>query len=381
MDLSLYIHIPFCVQKCLYCDFASTADSTVTHDEYVSAVIREMEIRSLALPEPAHAETLYIGGGTPSLLAPLLVDVLVSAARRHYSLAANAEVTLEANPGTVTGESLAGYRAAGINRLSMGVQSLDDGMLSVLGRLHTAGQAREAVAQARSAGFGNVGIDLIHGLPGQTLPGWEDTLSQAVALAPEHISAYGLSIEEGTPFHAMLRKGEIDLPDEESAVRMLEMTGEFLSAAGYEHYEIANFARPGFRSRHNQCYWKRGNYLGFGAAAHSFLRRPGYGRRWENPADMRDYCSSAESGEMPAVGEQVLTREDARAESLFLGLRLLEGVSPARIGSEFGEPLSEAFPGVLERLAADGLVVYEGSRLRLTRRGLLLANRVFAAFV
>jgi oxygen-independent coproporphyrinogen-3 oxidase len=263
----------------------------------------------------------------------------------------------------------------------MGVQSLDDRMLSMLGRVHTAAQAREAIALARSVGFGNVGIDLIHGLPGQSVPGWQDTLRQAVALAPEHISAYGLSIEEGTPFHAMLRKGEIDLPDEESAVRMLEMTGELLTAAGYEHYEIANFARPGFRSRHNQCYWKRGNYLGFGAAAHSFLRRPGYGRRWENPADLHAYCSSAKSGEMPAVGEQILTKEDARAESLFLGLRMLDGVSPADIGAEFGESLSEAFPGVLERLVADGLVEHEGPRLRLTCRGLLLANRVFAAFV
>ncbi|GAM08538.1 oxygen-independent coproporphyrinogen-III oxidase-like protein YqeR [Geobacter sp. OR-1] len=379
VNLSLYIHIPFCVRKCLYCDFASSELPGVTHEEYVAAVVREMESRAKDLPEPAKTETMYIGGGTPSLLAPQLVEQLISAAQNHYHLAADAEITLEANPGTVTAESLAGYRSAGVNRLSIGVQSMDDAMLAILGRIHTAQQAREAVAIARQAGFDNIGIDLIHSLPGQTLDHWEQTLHDALALAPEHISVYGLTIEDGTPFAAMAESGEIALPAGDDSATMFEMAIALLPASSYEHYEIANFARPGRRSRHNQVYWRRGNYLGFGASAHSFLRAPGFGKRWSNTPDIGEFCRA---GSSPHTGEDVehLTKQDAMGESLFLGLRMLEGIDPEDFRNEYGESIDEAFPGVLDRHTGNGLLHKIGPRIALTGRGILLANLVFADF-
>jgi len=381
MLLSLYLHIPFCTRKCRYCDFASQAGSSIPPEEYVAAMLREMALRRQSFPRQPEVTTLYIGGGTPSLLAPRLIEPLIDAAAEHYALSATAEITLEANPGTVTLESLAGYRAAGVNRLSLGVQSLDDRLLEMLGRIHTAAEARQAVDMARAAGFDNLGIDLIHSLPGQTLTAWEETLAEAVALGPEHISAYGLSIEEGTPFHAMLEQGKLELPAEETAARMLETTMELLPAAGYAQYEIANFSRPGRRSRHNQVYWQRGNYLGFGAAAHSFLREPLFGRRWNNPPLPQDYLHALAAGILPDEQAMLLSRRDAMGEAVFLGLRLLEGIDPAAFADEFGEPLETAYPGVLKRHCADGLLQETDGRINLTKRGLLLANRVFASFV
>jgi len=304
---------------------------------------------------------------------------VLQAARENYLLDVDAEITLEANPGTVTLESLAGYRDAGVNRLSVGIQSFDDRQLAHLGRIHTADQAREALALARRAGFANVGIDLMHGLPGQSLPQWEGTLRQAVALEPEHISAYGLSVEEGTPFADLAASGDLRLPDEETAAGMFEMAALFLAAAGYEQYEISNFARPGYRSRHNQVYWRRENYLGFGAGAHSFVRHPGFGLRWENPRGLDEYADRLrETGEPVA---EAVSRDDAMAEFFFLGLRMLDGVDGAEFAAEFGVTADEAFPGVIGRLAAAGLLVKEGERVSLTRQGLLLANRVLVEFV
>jgi len=381
MELALYVHIPFCLRKCLYCDFASFADAPVPPAAYVAALVREMELRAARLARPVTAATLYLGGGTPSLLAPELVAGVVAAARRQFSLSDAAEVTLEANPGTLTVETLAGFRAAGVNRLSLGVQSFDDRLLAGLGRIHTAREAEAAVHLARTAGFSNLGLDLIHGLPGQDPTGWERDLRRATALAPEHISAYALAVEEGTPFHRLAATGELALPPEEEAVRMFEQTSEVLTACGYEHYEIANFARPGYRSRHNQVYWQRGPYLGFGAAAHSFLPTPGWGIRWRNPADPAAYRAALDRGGLPAGEVTPLSRQEAMGEWFFLGLRLREGVDLAAFPQEFGLTVAEAFPGVLDRLAGQGLVEVAEDRLRLTPKGLLLANQVFLAFL
>ena len=381
MRISLYIHIPFCLQKCLYCDFASSADATVGHEEYATAVIREMELRARALPGQVEATTLYFGGGTPSLLAPQLISNLIDAAARLFSLTSEAEIALEANPGTVTGEKLAGYGLAGVNRLSLGVQSFDDRMLALLGRIHTAQQAREAVTLARESGFSNLGIDLIHSLPGQSVKEWEGVLRQAAALQPDHVSAYGLSVEEGTPFHALMERGEVMLPDQETAAEMICATMDLLASHGYEQYEIANFAKPGRRSRHNQVYWRRGSYLGFGAAAHSFLREPEFGRRWHNPVDLSDYFSRVTLGELPAQDEMMLSRREAMEETLFLGLRLLEGVSTEAFEREFSEPISGVFPGVIEKYLSNGLLAESNGNVCLTRKGLLLANQVFTDFV
>jgi oxygen-independent coproporphyrinogen-3 oxidase len=379
-SLSLYLHIPFCVQKCRYCDFNSVAVAPFSLEEYTDLLLREMAQRAATFETPVTAATLYFGGGTPSLLEPVLVARLIEAAVHHFHLTVDAEVTLEANPGTVTAATLGGYRAAGVNRLSLGVQSLDDRFLALLGRVHTAAESRRAVSLARRSGFDNLGIDLIHSLPGQTLGQWRETLREAVALGPEHVSAYGLAIEEGTPFAASLARGELDLPDEDESVRMIETTRDTLAVAGFEPYEIANFAKAGRRSRHNQVYWQRGSYLGFGAGAHSFLAS-GWGVRWHNPPELTAYRSMVDAGVPADLDRAVLTEQEARSEFMFLGLRLLEGVSGAAFRAAFGLELAEAWPTEIDAQVAAGLLARDGDRLCLSRSGLLLANRVFAAFV
>lgn len=381
MLTSLYIHFPFCLRKCLYCDFNSLAGSPVRTDEYVATVVREMALRAERLSAPVTAPTLYFGGGTPSLMAPGQVERVIEAAARLYGLAADAEITLEANPGTVTRETLAGYRAAGVNRLSLGVQSFNDTYLELLGRIHSAREARGAFAMARETGFGNIGIDLIHSLPGETRADWLDDLARAVGLGPEHISAYGLTIEEGTPFHDLKREGKLLLPDEDEGVRMFRQTGEFLSGSGYDHYEVSNFALPGFRSRHNQVYWRRGNYMGFGAGAHSFLRSPSFGMRWRNTLSPETYRQAISRAEFPHEELTTLMERDAMAEFLFLGLRMSEGVECGLFRREFGVALEDAYPGVLPGLIADGLLECRDGWLRLTGNGVVFSNQVFLRFV
>jgi oxygen-independent coproporphyrinogen-3 oxidase len=381
MRTALYIHFPFCVQKCRYCDFNSVADTQIDAGEYVAGLTREMTLRARMLTAPVSAPTLYFGGGTPSLLPPRLVGALVETATRLFGLDADAEITLEANPGTVTPDTLAGYRAAGVNRLSFGVQTFNDPLLARLGRLHTAAEAIRGFEAARAAGFGNVGIDLMHSLPGEDLSHWQDDLKQGAALAPEHLSVYALSVEEGTPFHRLAQQDLLQLPDEDESAAMLEWTGLFLRTAGFDQYEIANFARPGFRSRHNLGYWRRANYLGFGAGAHSFLREPGSGRRWGNVPAPAPYLTMVASGTLPEVDPVQLTMREAMEEFLFLGLRVLDGVDGAQFRREFGISLPEAFPGEISRLVADGLLEQQGEYCRLTSRAVPVANRVFVRFV
>lgn len=381
MQAYLYIHFPFCLKKCLYCDFNSLAGSRIAPETYAVAVVHEMEQRAATLPAPVSAPTLYLGGGTPSLMEPGQVARLIDTAIKLYGLAGDAEVTIEANPGTLTAEKLAGYRAAGVNRLSLGVQSFSDEMLALLGRVHTVREALDAFAAARGAGFANIGIDLIHSLPGETPAGWREELARAVSLGPEHISAYALTVEEGTPFHLLAREGSLTLPGEEEGELMFLETAELLRQAGYEHYEISNFALPGFRSRHNQGYWRRGNCLGFGAGAHSFLRSPGFGARWRDTLSPDAYLESVSRGVLPGEDLIALTERDAMAEFFFLGLRMLEGVEPELFRREFGLTVEEAFPGEIPKLIAEGLIDCRDRFLRLTGRGLSLANQVFMRFV
>jgi len=379
--LSLYIHVPFCVRKCAYCDFASSADSGIPHEEYGAGVIREMEIRAGLLHGQVVAETLYLGGGTPSLLPPDLVAGFVSTARGRYALDPKAEITLEVNPGTVTPEKLAGFREAGVNRISLGVQSLDDRMLAILGRAHTSADAREAVALARGAGFDNLGLDLIHSLPGQTPEAWEEELRRAISLGPEHISAYGLTLEEGTPLHRLRDEGGLTLPDDEIGAILYRMTSDILGAAGYEQYEIANFARPGRRSRHNQVYWRRQSYLGFGAAAHSFLTDTPFGRRRYNIADPAEYLDFLAAGKLPEEASAILTRREAMAETFFLGLRTTEGVDTERFRESFGETAEEVYGPELAYLLGAGLLERRNNRLSIPDRLLVLSNQILVKFV
>ena len=381
MRAGLYIHFPFCLKKCLYCDFNSAADSRVPPRDYVELLLREMELRRRALPEPAQAPTLYFGGGTPSLMAPELVGRLVERAAGLFGLEADAEVTLEANPGTLTPEKLAGYRAAGVNRLSLGIQSFEDRLLAMLGRVHTAREAVAAFEQARRAGFDNISIDLMHSLPEQSLAQWREALARGIELSAEHVSAYALSVEEGTPFAGLHDAGKLPLPVEEEGARMFEATSELLSAAGYLHYEISNYARPGRLSRHNGAYWSRASYLGFGAGAHSLLNLDGLGRRWKNAAELDGYLAAIGRDAIPEQETELLTLEEAVSEHFFLGLRMLGGLDLEPLESRYGARALARHLAEVARLESCGALIREGSRVRLAPGSVIVANSIFSRFL
>jgi oxygen-independent coproporphyrinogen-3 oxidase len=381
MRTGLYIHFPFCLKKCLYCDFNSAASSPETREDYAELLLKEMELRQRELPVPVRAATLYFGGGTPSLMSPEQVGSLVEAAASRFGLEAGAEVTLEANPGTLTPERLAGYRAAGVNRISLGIQSFEDRLLARLGRVHSKKEALAAFDAARRAGFNNLSIDLMHSLPGQSPRQWRDALEQGIALAPEHISAHALSVEEGTPFADLLAAGELPLPEEEQAAAMFEVTGELLEGAGYQHYEISNFARPGRTSRHNGAYWSRDSYLGFGAGAHSFWNNDGLGVRWCNAEDPQQYREAIAGGSIPQREREALTLEQAVSEAFFLGLRVLTGLDLARLESLYEQAALAPHLAEVARLAESGLLVREGDLVRLAPGAVILANGVFERFL
>ena len=298
-----------------------------------------------------------------------------------FGLTADAEITLEANPGTVNHTRLAAFRKAGVNRLSLGIQSFNDSLLATLGRIHTAQQALDTFGAARTAGFGNIGIDLIHALPGQSEDMWQADLEQALRLAPEHISVYGLSVEEGTPYASRYGKDDGLLPDQDLAAGMFEQADSLLTAHGYEHYEIANYALPGLRSRHNSGYWLRDGYLGLGCGAHSLLNDTRYGTRFSNTPDLNEYRADIKNGILPRRNVTTLSREDAMAEYMFLGLRMADGVDPAAFELEFGVALDHIHGKVIHGFKPAGLLELANGRLRLTQRGMLLSNQVFSEFL
>lgn len=381
MRAGLYIHFPFCLKRCLYCDFNSTAAAGEDPRRYVELLLSEMELRHAALPEPVTAPTLYLGGGTPSLMAPDLVGRLIEAAVRYFGLEGDAEVTLEANPGTLSPERLAGYRSAGVNRLSLGVQSFEDRLLQRLGRVHTAGEAVACIEASRRAGFDNISIDLMHSLPEQSLSQWQWALNRAASLGPEHISAYALTVEPGTPFERLLEEGGLPLPGEEEAALMFEMTSRSLAGAGYLQYEISNFARPGRASRHNLSYWSRLSYLGFGAGAHSLWNGDGLGRRWKNACDLPGYTGGIAGGAIPEQDAELLSLEDAVSECFFLGLRVLGGLDLAPLAALYGEKALKRHLAEVEGLEQAGKLVREGSVIRLAPDAVIVANSIFSRFL
>jgi oxygen-independent coproporphyrinogen-3 oxidase len=381
MFTRLYIHIPYCRQKCPYCAFFSQELTGGDLHRYAGLLRQEMSLAAEQVTPRQRLDSIYFGGGTPSLLDPQQITDLLLQAERLFGVTTHAEVTLEANPGTVDFQRLSGFRQAGVNRLSIGIQSFDDRMLSSLGRIHSAQQAREAFAAARLAGFANIGIDLIHALPGQTNAMWQAELRQALQLAPEHLSIYGLTIEEDTPFAERYDSDSPLLPGEDLAAEMFETADEFLKTNGYEHYEIANYARPGFRSRHNSGYWKRDGYLGLGAGAHSFLRDGRYGTRFSNAADLEEYRTALHAGSLPRRDITPLAGADAMAEFLFLGLRMSDGVVFDTFEHEFGTGLNDVYGQQITTLLKQGLLTEDTCGIRLTRRGMLLSNQVFQRFL
>ncbi|MBK5274359.1 MAG: radical SAM family heme chaperone HemW [Desulfuromonadales bacterium] len=377
----LYIHIPFCRRKCHYCAFFSRENADGDLERYTELLQREMLLAAETTNPQQGLDSIYFGGGTPSLMEPQQISRLIDRAVELFGVAANAEITLEANPGTVDFQRLADFRQAGVTRLSLGIQSFDDRMLTALGRIHTADQAREAFRAARRANFANIGIDLIHALPGQTLNMWRSDLHQALHLAPEHLSIYGLTIEEDTPFAAKFIGDTPLLPDEELAACMFEAADTLLPAYGYEHYEIANYARAGFRSQHNSGYWKRDGYLGLGAGAHSYLRDSGYGTRFSNAADLDAFTTALHNDTLPRTDIMTIARVDAMAEFLFLGLRMSDGVLFKTFEQAFGAGLKQLFAQKIGVLLAQGLLTEDVSGIRLTLRGMLLSNQVFQQFL
>ncbi|NTV50506.1 MAG: radical SAM family heme chaperone HemW [Geobacteraceae bacterium] len=373
----LYIHVPFCVQKCHYCAFVSNTPQKNELLDYPALLIRELQLRTSGT---CPVTSVYFGGGTPSLLQPQQLALLLEEITDQTGIQADAEITLEVNPGTVDEISLKQFRNAGVNRISLGIQSFDDRFLKIMGRIHTTGQSRQTFKNARAAGFNNISTDLIHSLPGQSLDQWRTELLQAIELTPEHLSIYGLTVEEGTPFARTYSADSHELPDNDLSADMFELADELLTGAGFEHYEIANYARPGYRSQHNSGYWKRDGYLGLGVAAHTFLR-DGYGVRFSNPGNLEDYRQGLTSGKPVRIDEHQLTMNEAMSEYMFLGLRLSEGVCAQTFESEFGLSLESAYGSIAADLVQLGLLAKNGSQLTLTRRGMLLSNQVFSRFL
>jgi oxygen-independent coproporphyrinogen-3 oxidase len=362
----LYLHIPFCLSKCGYCSFYSIAERDAV-PAFLAALRQEMH---LSRREGEIFDTVYIGGGTPSVLSAAQLQGILADLRGVFSLASGTEVTLEANPADVSPGLLAVLREAGVNRINLGVQSLDDRLLAFLGRRHDRSRALSAVDTARAAGFERVGIDLIYGIPGQTLDAWMRTLREAICLNPEHLSCYQLSLDAGTPLAARCRQGEISLPGETLQARFFHKTSELLEDAGYLHYEVSNFARPGQESRHNRKYWNHTPYLGLGPSAHSFSGRE---RRWNHPS-LAAYLGDLAAGRPPVEASESLGDEQLRLEALFLGLRTRRGIDLEDFKNRFGQDLPVAKGKILASLERAGLVEIQGGFLRPTRAGLAVAD-------
>ena len=374
----IYIHVPFCRSRCSYCDFATGAFESALAEAYVGALAREIESFKFegALSE---VDTVYFGGGTPSLLTPAQVSRVLAAVRKRFGVDARAEVTLEMNPGTVTPRRLRALREAGVNRASFGAQTFDDRELKRLGRTHTADDTRRTFADLRAAGFDNISFDLIAGLPRQTLRAWQRNLDEALALRPEHLSLYLLEVHEGTPLAEQIRQGRYPTPDPDLAAEMYRVLVERAHAALYEQYEISNFCLPGRESRHNLKYWTGAPFYGFGCAAHSF---DGRRTRWSNERDARAYVKLIEEKGAAVVSREELDERGAGAEALFLGLRLLSrGVDLAEHRARFHRDVRAEYAADLARFDEAGLIELDGDVLRLTPAGALLSNEVFTAFV
>lgn len=374
-NMELYIHIPFCVKKCAYCDFLSFPADEGTKRRYVEKLMEEMRTMG-AVCRDNTVSTVFVGGGTPSILKGEWMEELFSVLRENFSLEPDAEISMEANPGTVTKEKLFSYRRAGINRLSFGLQSAKEGELSALGRIHSFEDFLESFRAARECGFENINVDLMSALPGQTADSWMETLKRTAELSPEHISAYSLIVEEGTPFYEAYgsEAGRKLLPDEETEREMYHRTKAFLRECGYERYEISNYAKPGLACRHNIGYWTGVPYLGLGLGAASYLN----GKRFSGHGEMETYLASAAG---TYENEVQLTKKDMEEEFFFLGLRLTKGVSLAEFKERFGEDAAAVYPGVMERFVKEGAANLSDGRFFLTDYGMDVSNYVMAEFL
>lgn len=371
----LYLHIPFCAHACPYCDFSFVLLAGAPMPRFLKALDVEIEScrRSLAWKNTRFA-SIFVGGGTPTSLPVRFLEQILGRLHETFDLAPDAEITVEANPETLTDAKLAMMRANGVNRLSIGVQAFTPTSLEQLGRHHSVERAKRAVRQARAAGFPQISVDLMFGAPGQTLDDWNETLTTAVRLSPDHISTYGLTIEEETVFGRRRREGKLELPDENTHVALYDRAIDVLAQHGYRHYEVSNFARPGAECRHNLIYWTGGDYLGLGPSAHSHHK----GRRYANVRSVADYIARLETAQSVVDFEERPTREQRIYEAILLGLRLSDGLDIDMFRRQFGENAFRSRKSVIDRLEKTGWVERTGSRLRLTRQGLAVADTVCA---
>jgi oxygen-independent coproporphyrinogen-3 oxidase len=372
----LYIHIPFCEKKCVYCDFYSIEGSNMM-GSFLESLSHEISVYAQFGRDHTVFETVYFGGGTPSLLSPSAVAAILDTLHRNFQISRTAEITLEVNPGTVDSDKLREFRRIGVDRLSIGIQSFHDDELKFLGRIHSAGDAKACVRSAQEVGYDNVSLDLIFALPGQGLRDWEDNLSAAMSLSPRHISAYSLIVEEGTPLARTVGRGEVHPMSEEVEAEMYLLTMEYLAAHSFEHYEVSNYAKQGYRSRHNSLYWDHDSYLGFGPSAHSFwsgepLLRP---TRWWNVASVGRYCEILAQQKRPIQGEESLTEKDLLTEEIFLGLRS-GGIDNHRLKAEYGTSLFERCAHKLERFVEERLLTINREVVRLTPKGFLFCDGI-----
>ena len=378
-ETELYIHIPFCVRKCQYCDFLSFAAPLETREQYVFMLCKEMA--EWEKKEEVVVSSVFLGGGTPSLLSEKQLEAIFTTLHENYQFTEDAEISIEANPGTVSESKLLLLRKCGVNRISFGLQSTQEEELKNLGRIHTFRQFLDSYEMARKAGFENINIDLMSALPGQSLFSWQTTLRKVAELSPEHISAYSLIIEEGTPFYEKYREDEIlrekgekslYLPDEETERRMYELTREILGEYGYHRYEISNYAKKGKECRHNIGYWTRKEYKGFGLGAASLVEE----QRLKNTCDLKSYLKGKRVEEA-----EKLEKEDQMEETMFLGLRMMQGVSMRQFYEQYGIEMKEMYGETIERMKGLGLLEETGDYIRLTEEGISLSNYVMSEFV
>ena len=371
--VGIYVHVPFCSAICNYCNFNRGLLDDALKARYVDAVCLEIQSRG----EPVAADSIFFGGGTPSFLTPAEVGRIVSACRSSFQVTADAEVTLEANPESVSTAKLEGYRAAGVNRLSFGVQSFRDDELRRLTRLHSASRAREAVAEARQAGFDNLSLDLMMWLPGQTVTEWLQSVDALIDVSPDHASLYMLEVYPNAPLKDLMARSGLSVAPDDDVAEMYVESMERLERAGYEQYEISNVARPGRRSRHNLKYWRDGEWVGVGPGAHSTR----HGARWRNEASTQDYVASVASGTRREVERRELIGDTRVQEALFTGLRLADGVSLAEVRARYGVDVWPRYGETLQTFVDGGWLIYDGDTLRLSRAGMLVAHDVMAVFL
>jgi oxygen-independent coproporphyrinogen-3 oxidase len=373
-ELALYLHIPFCRRRCDYCSFISYAGRELETPAYVGALATEMRLRR----EPdTIVKSIYFGGGTPSLLSASQIYELLNVIHDHYPVHGDAEITLEANPGTINTGYLKSIRSSGVNRLSLGIQSLDDAELQFLGRIHTADEGKQSVKQSREAGFDNLSLDFIYGIPGRYKDDWQRMLDEIVRFKASHLSLYALTLEENTALAVKVKRGEVQAPDDDTAALEYEMACELLQSGGYGQYEISNWSLPGAESRHNLVYWQRQPYLGLGVAAHSLLGI----ERSANTSDIDLYLTALADNRLPERTVEIINDRVALAETLILGLRLNQGITADDIEMRFGVDLYCHFASEIAELTALGLLENAGEWLRLTARGRLLGNEAFLRFL